>query len=84
MSQNTNCHSSIHLSLDVNQVPSDNILSARPSASLASSSLGFHLSVRGSAARALVTGVKLAMEEPPGRVGPLPEMKTMRFSPTLV
>ena len=68
MSQNTNCHSSIHLSLDfdlINQVPSDNILSARcPSTSSASSSLGFHLSGRSSAARALVTEVKLAMEQP--------------------
>ena len=36
------------------------------------------------AARALVTGVKLAMDGPPGRVGPLPNMKTSRFSPTLL
>ena len=35
------------------------------------------------AARALVTGVKLAMEGPPGRVGPSQKRKTS-FSPTLL
>ena len=40
---------------------------------------------RGSgAARDLVTGVKLAIEGPPGPVGPLPKMKTSRVSPTLL
>ena len=33
------------------------------------------------AARDLVVGVKLAMEWPPGRVGPLPKIKTSRFYP---
>ena len=36
------------------------------------------------AARAPVTGVKLAMDGPPGQVGPLPKMKISRFSPTLL
>ena len=36
------------------------------------------------AARALVTRLKLAIEEPPGRVGLLPKMKTSHFSSTLL
>ena len=36
------------------------------------------------AARALVKGVKLAMDWPSGRVGSLPKMKASRFSPTLL
>ena len=40
--------------------------------------------VKSGAARAPVTGLKLAMEGPPDRVGPLPQMETSRFSPTLL
>ena len=36
------------------------------------------------AARALVTGVKLAIEGPPWSSGPLPKMKTSHFPPTLL
>ena len=36
------------------------------------------------AAKAPATVVELVMEGPPGQVGPLPKMKTSRFSPTLL